>query len=85
MLGAANGWWGEKDVCPINENNLKVTDKVFDKCGHWVPVCFFVYLFKFKFIKMAWSHTTEIFCGVQLCPPQFWCSNWVINIYIDFN
>nr|CAD2201140.1 unnamed protein product [Meloidogyne enterolobii] len=62
MLGAANGWWGEKDVCPINENNLKVTDKVFDKCGHWVP--------------MAWSHTTEIFCGVQLCPPQFWCSNW---------
>jgi len=45
MLGAANGWWGEKDVCPINEYNLKVTDKVFDKCGHWVPVCFlFIYI-----------------------------------------
>ncbi|KAL7073652.1 hypothetical protein ACQ4LE_007359 [Meloidogyne hapla] len=62
MLGAANGWWGEKSVCPIISNNLQVTADVFDKCGHWVP--------------MAWSHTTEIFCGVQLCPAQDWCSEW---------
>ncbi|KAF7640128.1 SCP domain-containing protein [Meloidogyne graminicola] len=62
MIGAATGWWAEKDVCPIIRDKLQVTADVFDKCGHWVP--------------MAWSHTTQIGCGVQLCPPQDWCSGW---------
>ncbi|CAK5088659.1 unnamed protein product [Meloidogyne enterolobii] len=60
--GAPLSWWSEKDKCPILANNLQVTPDVFDKCGHMTP--------------MAWSHTTQIGCGIQLCPAQDWCSGW---------
>jgi len=26
---------------------------------------------------VAWSHITQIGCGIQLCPAQDWCSGWV--------
>uniref|UniRef100_A0A915LQM0 SCP domain-containing protein n=1 Tax=Meloidogyne javanica TaxID=6303 RepID=A0A915LQM0_MELJA len=63
VIGAPLSWWSEKDQCPINACKLHVTPQVFDKCGHMTTV--------------AWSHTTQIGCGIQLCPAQDWCSGWV--------
>uniref|UniRef100_A0A915LVN5 SCP domain-containing protein n=1 Tax=Meloidogyne javanica TaxID=6303 RepID=A0A915LVN5_MELJA len=63
VIGAPLSWWSEKDQCPINASKLHVTPQVFDKCGHMTTV--------------AWSHTTQIGCGIQLCPAQDWCSGWV--------
>uniref|UniRef100_A0A915NR50 SCP domain-containing protein n=1 Tax=Meloidogyne floridensis TaxID=298350 RepID=A0A915NR50_9BILA len=62
VIGAPLSWWSEKDQCPINASKLHVTPEVFDKCGHMTTV--------------AWSHTTQIGCGIQLCPAQDWCSGW---------
>uniref|UniRef100_A0A915DRU9 SCP domain-containing protein n=1 Tax=Ditylenchus dipsaci TaxID=166011 RepID=A0A915DRU9_9BILA len=62
LIDGANSWWGEKDECQIKKDNLNVTTAVWDNCGHWIP--------------MAWSHTTQLACGVQVCGPMDWCKGW---------